>query len=128
MLTLPEKNYSILKQVLELLGFSEEDQKRVIEEFERSLLTDLAGAVARKLPEHEQKEFIEFLNSSLEKDLRSEIEDKVSSWMNEEEIFALFQKVADKAFADLLPDLYKKATEEQKKRLEEMFKKEVLRG
>ncbi len=120
--------YVILDQILEILELSPKEREGYVESFEDTLLKRYVEAIAKKLPEQERKPMIALANQATTEEKKKELNDKVASWFNAEEIQNLFKKVSDSLFTELLTNAYKQATEEQKKKLAERFKIEVLRG
>ena len=127
MVKLPEQNYKILKELFEFLGFSEEEQKKEIEEFEEDLAFEFAEAAVKKLPEQEREGFIKLINLT-DNESKKQLSEKLEYWFNEKEYLALLEKTAEKLFSEMVVFLYKKATEQQKKKLEEMFEPDTLKG
>ena len=128
MLKFPKEAFTVFQKLFEALDFSEAEKKTCLEEFEKNLYADAVAAVVKKLPDQEQKAVVELANSATTEEERSSLQKKLTAWLNEKEVNALFQKTADRLFESLLQHLYKAADEEKKKKLEKLFKPEVLRG
>lgn len=124
---LPKERYIYLGKVFEVLDFSKEEVERYVERFDDALMKKVVGAVVKKLPEQKRRAVVEVANKATEsKSGQKKLKEKLTYWFNEDEIKRLFDKVSAELFRECLQNAYKQATEEQKKKLEEMFKPEAL--
>lgn len=126
MLKLPEKSYELVKQTLEIVGFSGDELSQELEEFEKDLAVEFAQAAIRKLPEQERPEVIKLTNAN-DKESVAKLHKKLQSWFNEKEYVELLQKTADRMFEEMLKFLYSKANAEQRQKFEEVFDEKALR-
>ncbi len=127
MTQLSNQTYAIFNQVLDVFELANEDKTRYQEKFEQMLLVKFAAAIVKKLPENEGKEISELANLAVTPEQKNQLQEKLKTWLNPEEIKSLWQKVADQVFEDFLKVVYNVATEPQKTQLETMFPQEVLK-
>lgn len=122
------QSFEVLRQVLEVLEFSGEDMQKTIDKFEKTLLLEYFGAIVKKLPPDQSREIAGLLKEGLNDENKVLAQKKVAEWVNPQELTYLYKKISEGLFSDSLKFLYKSATEEQKQKLEEMFRPEVLKG
>jgi len=128
MTQLPEQTFAALKLLFDLLGANKEEADIEMELFEYGLQLRVIERLAKKLAEKDKKELVELANKVGEKKAEtSELEKKLKKLFTEKEIAEVFKKAGDEFFEEVLKEEYGKADVDQKKKLEEMFKKEVLK-
>lgn len=125
---LPKGFLSSLDKVLEMIGVDYEEKVAIKRDFEETLLARFSAAAIQKLSSQEQKEIVELANAADTDEKKQELQKKLFTLLNAEEVKGLMQKSADKLFGEFLQNLYNETTDEQKGKLEEMFKPEVLKG
>jgi len=127
MTQISQKFYAALDDVFNAVDLTDEEKVKFGDEFEKMLMAKYAVAMVEKLPEQERKGVVELANAATTEEQKKTLKEKVAPWFADKELENLFKKTADSLFEDLLKKTYRAATDEQKKKLEEMFKKEVLR-
>lgn len=126
---LPKETYLILEQLFELVGLSDSEQEENIEAFERILLSRMVKAVMKKLSEDEGKKLAALANNSEgNKNKQEEVRKMLESSLNKSEVTNLYTKVSSQLFNEVLQEEYKEATDEQKTKLEKLFKMEKLKS
>ena len=125
----PIEAYKVLHQLFGVVEIAGEEKAKYTEQFEERLTRQFVDAVYKKLPEGEREKTIKMANEAKTDEEKQALQTQFEKWLTKEEIKTLFQKVADEEFNDLLRFVYKNvATTEQKQKLEEVFKPELLKG
>lgn len=123
----PAEAYKVLHQLFDIVEIAGEEKSKYTEQFEERLTRRFVDAVYKKLPEEERKKTVEMANAAKMDEEKQVLQQQFEKWLTKEELKNLFQKVADQEFNDLLRFVYKNvATAEQKRKLETVFKPEVL--
>ena len=122
----PKETYSIIFQIFSTLGFNQEEQNTRVTAFEKEAFNRFLTAIVTKLPEQERATVVNLANNASTDEEKKQLKQKLASWLNEDETLRLFTKITDELTKEMLQNLYKDATEEQKTKLEEKFKKEAL--
>lgn len=123
MTQLSESTYGALRFLLSLLDVGEEEAKKEVEVFERGLTARVVDKLLQKLPEAERKPVAELANNVGEgQENQEELTQKMKTLFNAKEIAGVYTQEGEAFFKEVLKEEYQKATEEQKKKLEEMFK------
>ena len=120
----PDKVYALLNEVFAWFEFSEEEIKKHTKDLEQALFGRFVDKTMRKLPKQERKPIVELANSGNKEELNK----KMEQWFNKDEVKRMWQKSTTETFTEMLLNLYKDATEEQKKKLEEKFKPEIFKS
>lgn len=129
MTQLPKDIYSLFQRVLDVLEIPNSEQGKDVEQFERVVFKEFSTLLMKKLPEQERKKIAQLANSAgNEGKSTEELEKKLSSWLNKEEVVGVYKKASERIFKEFLQEAFKDANEEQKKRLKEMFKAEAFEG
>lgn len=128
MVQLPRESYKVLDEVLQALDFSPQQRDEYRDDFEKTLLMRMVQVVMQKLPPQESGDIAKLANGAAGELQQKAIEKKLSEWLTEHELVDMTQKQGDRLFADFVRHMYTKAAEIQKKKLESLFKPEVLRG
>lgn len=123
---LSQENYAVVKNVLGVLELTAEEQTEKLAAFEQELLNRFAEAVAKKLPPQERAGIVVLANAAGDQDKKKELEKNLNNWFNAQEVQKLFSKTVEDFFAEFLRTAYRTASEEQKKKLGELFKPEIL--
>lgn len=122
MTQLPESTYGALRFLLSLLDVGEEEAKKEIDVFERGLTARVADKLLQKLPEAERKPVADLANTVGEgQGKKEELKQKLQGLFNAKEVAAVYAQEGEAFFKEVLKEEYEKATEEQKKKLAEMF-------
>lgn len=125
----PDETYSVLYQVFDVLGLSSEQKREYTDAFEKRLTKKFLDAVYMKLPEQERQPLITLANTATTDDQKEQVKAKFKEWLTADEVKSLFRKISDDEFNAFLKYVYANtASKEQKKKLEEVFKIEVLHG
>lgn len=128
MTQLPQESFELVNQVFDVIGLSEEEKAEYRDKFEKLLLARFAAAVIKKLPQSEAKTVADLANSVQTDEQRQALQAKLSQWLNPQETKNLLQKVSDEVFAEFVKTVYDTAHDNQKKKLETIFKPEALKG
>lgn len=123
----PTEAYKVLHQLFDIVEIADEEKAKYTEQFEERLTRRFVDAVYKKLPEEEREKTVKMANAAKTDEEKQALQTQFEKWLTKEELKALFQKVSDQEFNDLLRFVYKNvASAEQKKKLEEIFKPEIL--
>ncbi len=126
MTQIQKDSYKLVYKVGEILGESGEEKEKRVEAFEKEVFARLINAAVKKLPEQEREPIVKLANNAENEEQVKALHTKLKDWFNDQEIVKLFTKMADELLTEMVGSLYKTATEEQKKKFEEVFKKEAL--
>jgi len=127
MTQLPNQTYGALRFLLDLLGVEKQEIEKEVEVFEEGLQLKVIERLAKRLAENDKKPLMELANKVGEKSAKQEeLVAMLKNLFNENEVKEAYVKSGEEFFNEVLKEEYGKATEEQKKKIEEMFKKEAL--
>lgn len=124
----PDEAYRVLHQLFDTLELSAEQKEKYTEAFEKRLTQKFIDAVYTKLPEQERQPLITLANTASTDEQKEQVKAKFKEWLSADEVKTLFQKISDNEFNSFLQYVYSNvATREQKTKLEDVFKSEVLK-